>query len=85
MVNTLSKQVTEECFLNPAKGIHQKLKAKALLNGKMLKNFPLSLGARGGLSNTGWSSGPCRKARKEKTLRIRMGEIILSLEDDDCE
>lgn len=48
MVNTLSKQVMEECFLNPAKGIHQKLKAKALLNGKMLKNFPLSLGAGGG-------------------------------------
>ena len=48
MINTLQKAGIEGTYLNIIKAIYDKLTANIVLNGKILKEFPLKSGARQG-------------------------------------
>jgi hypothetical protein len=48
MIKALNKLGKEEMYLNITKAIYDKPKANIILNGKILKSFPLRLGRRQG-------------------------------------
>ena len=91
MIKTLSKVGIEGTYLNIIKAIYDKPTANIILNGEMLKAFPLKPGTRQGcpllplLFNTVLEilATEIRQEKEIKGIQIRREKVKLSLFADD--
>ena len=90
MIKILNKLGEEETYFKIIKAIHDKPTANVILNGKMLKAFPLRSGTRQGclllplLFNIGLEvlARAIGQSKKIKGIQMRKGGVKLLFEDD---
>ena len=91
MVKTLTKVDIEGTYLNIIKAIYDKPTANIILNGEMLKAFPLKSGTRQGCPPSSLLfnivlevlATAIRKTKEIKGIQIGREEVKLSLYADD--